>query len=121
MIRMLSILVLFFLAACGVSGCVDFKVDQPLVDFGGDEDSRKEPVGDPAPGVPDSELNREQFLQRELAKCQYMLDITEKKYEKLKKEHENKKDRLEDRIDDLEDENEELLKENRKLRKELRK
>lgn len=120
MIRMSSILVLFFLAVCGVSGCVDFKVDKPLVDLGGDGDYAKEPVRDPAPGVPDSELNREQHLQRELAKCQYLLDITEKKYKKLKEEHENEIDRLEDRIDDLEDENETLRKENRKLRKELR-
>lgn len=116
-----SILVVFFLLfLLSVIGCLDVKVDKPLVDLGGDEEYKQEKTRDPAPGVPDSELSREQLLQRELAKCQYMRDIAEKKNKKLKDEYEKEKDRLEDQIEDLEDENEDLLKENRKLRKELR-
>ena len=60
------------------------------------------------------------LLQRELAKCQYLLEISEKKNKKLEDEFDKEKDRLKDQIEDLEDENEDLLKENRKLRKELR-
>jgi len=100
-------------------GCFDLEVKEPLVDLGEDE-YQKEKVRDPAPGVPDRELNREQLLQRELAKCQYLLEIAEKKNKKLKDEYEDEKDRLKDQIEHLEDENEDLLKENRKLRKELR-
>jgi len=116
-----SILVVFLLLFLwGVIGCLDVRVDKPLVDLGGDDEYEREKIRDPAPGRPDSELNREQLLQRELAKCQYLREIIEKKYKKLKDEHEKEKDRLEDQIENLEDKNEDLLKENRKLRKELR-
>ena len=118
--RMSILAVFFFLFLWGVIGCLDVRVDKPLVDLGGEDEYRQEKTRDPAPGVPDSDLNREQILQRELAKCQYLLDISEKKNKKLKDEHEKEKDRLEDQIEHLEDENEDLLKENRKLRKELR-
>ena len=120
MIRMSTLVVFFLLFLLGVIGCLDVRVDKPLVDLGGDDGYKQEKARDPAPGVPDSELDREQLLQRDLAKCQYLLEISEKKNKKLKKEYEKDKDRLEDQIEDLEDENEDLLKENRKLRKELR-
>jgi predicted ribosome quality control (RQC) complex YloA/Tae2 family protein len=119
MLRMaLSRGILLFTAVL-LAGCFNLQVDEPLVNLGEDE-HQKEKVRDPAPGVPDSELNREQLLQRELAKCQYLLEIAEKKNKKLKDQYEDEKDRLEDQIEHLEDENEDLLKENRKLRKELR-
>jgi len=113
MIRMSTVVVFTLLALWGLSGCLDVKVDKPLVDLGGDDEYEQEKARDPAPGVPDSELDREQLLQRELAKCQYLRDIAEKKYKKLKEEREKEKDRMENQIEDLEDENEDLLKENR--------
>lgn len=120
MLRIVLPMFILILSVLFLSGCFNLQVDEPLVDLGGDEEYQSEKVRDPAPGVPDSKLNREQLLQRELAKCQYLRDIAEKKNKKLKDEHEKEKDRLEDQIEDLEDENEDLLKENRKLRKELR-
>ena len=119
--KRMSILTMFLLLfLLGLTGCLDVSIDKPLVDLGGEDEYEREKPRDPAPGVPDSELDREQLLQRELAKCQYLLDIAGKKNKKLKEEHEKEKDRLEDQIEHLEDENEDLLKENRKLRKELR-
>ena len=120
MIRRSNLAFLLFGILVGFGSCVDVKVDEPLVNLGNDDEYKTEKTRDPAPGVPDSELNREQLLQRDLAKCQYLLEIAEKKNKNLKEEYEKDKDRLEDQIDDLEDENEDLLKENRKLRKELR-
>ena len=118
--RMSALAVFFLLFLWGVPGCLDVSVDKPLVNLGGDDEYKPEKTRDPAPGVPDSELDREQLLQRELAKCQYLLEIAEKKNKKLEDEFDKEKDRLEDQIEDLEDENEDLLKENRKLRKDLR-
>ncbi len=119
--KRMSILAVFLLLFLGgVIGCFDLSIDKPLLDLGGDDAYEREKTRDPAPGVPDSELNREQLLQRELARYQYLLNMAEKKNKKLKEEHEKEKDRLEDQIEHLEDENEDLLKENRKLRKELR-
>ncbi|MBN1844575.1 MAG: hypothetical protein JW810_02750 [Sedimentisphaerales bacterium] len=108
-------------ALYGAAGCLNVDVKEPLVDLDrGSSSGSSAPVKDPAPGVPDSDLTPQQRQQRELARCQQLLEISEKKYKKLREENEKEKDRLEDQIERLEEQNEDLTKENRKLRKDLR-
>ena len=83
MLRIVLPMFILILSVLFLSGCFNLQVDEPLVDLGGDEEYQSEKVRDPAPGVPDSKLNREQLLQRELAKCQYLRDIAEKKKKKI--------------------------------------
>ena len=102
----------------GIFGCFNMQLDKPLVDLGQDKSSTATTTADPAPGVPDDQLTREQRLQRNLAQCEQYAKIKEKKYdaleqecEKDKKSYEKQIKKLEDRIDDLEEENRKLLKE----------
>lgn len=106
------------LLAAGSVGCL--KIDKPLVDLGGDREYESPKERDPAPGVPDSQLTREQRLQRDLAECQQLLEIREKKYRRLEEKRKDEEEYYKDEIEKLEDKIEDLQEENGKLRKELR-
>ena len=58
-----------------LAGCLDVKVDEPLLDVEVGGSYRPRPVDDPAPGVPDEQLTPEQLMQRELARCQQQLHV----------------------------------------------
>ncbi len=94
-------------------------------------------MGDPAPGVPDSQLTTKQKLHLELALCQQALQSRKNEIDRLKYKREDdkedyrekieklkdeikklkkEKDRYKDTVKDLEDENEDLKKEIRRLR-----
>ncbi len=103
-------------------GCFNLEMDQPLVDLGDNSGDYQVPrTQDPAPGQPDSELTRQQRMQRDLAQCEQLLVIKEKKCKKLDDELDRQKDRYKDRIEELEDKTEDLEKENRNLRRKVRK
>jgi len=102
-------------------GCFNLEMDEPLVDLGDNSGNYQVPkTQDPAPGQPDSELTRQQRMQRDLAQCEQLLVIKEKKCEKLEDELDSQKDRYKERIGDLEDKIKDLEKENRNLRKKVR-
>ncbi|MBN2377283.1 MAG: hypothetical protein JXD22_12835 [Sedimentisphaerales bacterium] len=102
-------------------GCFNLEMDKPLVDLGDSSADYQAPrTQDPAPGQPDSELTRQQRMQRDLAQCEQLVVIKEKKCEKLEEELDNQKDRYKDQIKELEDKIKDLEKENRNLRKKVR-
>jgi hypothetical protein len=109
------------LVVFGTIGCFNMELDKPLVDLGQDDSHYSAPATpDPAPGVPDSQLTREERLQRNLAQCEQYAKIKEKKYDALKEECESDKKYLKKQIEKLEDKIDDLEEENRKLRKDLR-
>jgi len=112
----LLILTVLFL----LTGCVNLKVDKPLVDLGGDKDYRTPKQSEPAPGVPYEELTPQQRLQRDLAQCQGLLEIKEKKYEKLEEKCQEEKEHLRKELKKLEKQIENLQEENHDLRQKLR-
>ena len=102
-------------AAWAAIGCVNVKMDEPLVDLGQDKTSRPKSVSDPAPGVSRENLTQEQRLQRDLAHTQQLLKSAEEKTARAERKREedkldSKKDirRLEDRLKNLEKENDRL-------------
>ncbi|GEM_PF-1525555 len=101
-------------------GCYDVRIDKPLVDLGGDREYQSPKQRDPAPGVPDSHLTREQRVERDLAECQQLLEIREKKYRRLEDRREDEEEYYKDEIEKLEDKIKDLQEENAELRKELR-
>ncbi len=103
-----------------VTGCFNMQLDKPLVDLGQEKSYSAPTTADPAPGVPDNKLTREQRLQRNLAQCEQYAKIKEKKYDALQQECEKDKKSCEKQIKKLEDRIDDLEEENRKLRKELR-
>ena len=110
-----------FIALLPLVGCFNLEMDQPLVDLGESSSDYQVPkTQDPAPGQPDSELTRQQRMQRDLAQCEQLVVIKEKKCEKLEDELDSQKDYYKDKIEELEDKIKDLEKENRNLRKEVR-
>jgi hypothetical protein len=108
------------LAALWLGGCFNLKVDEPLVDLGnGQSSSKPKAVQDPAPGVPNNQLTREQRLQRDLAQTQQMLKRAEEKNVRLEQKREEDKDEFKKDIKRLEEKIKDLEKENRKLRDDL--
>ncbi|MCP4708701.1 MAG: coiled-coil domain-containing protein 22 [Planctomycetes bacterium] len=101
-------------------GCFQLKVEEPLVDFSPNASYSSPSVEDPAPGVPDSQLTREQQLQRELHRCQQLLQQSENdknRYRREIRDLKNETDQLEEDIEDLQDKNEKLQKELNKIRR----
>lgn len=104
---------LLILSALITGGCVQVGGDEPLIDLGRDR-SRYEPretrrqVEDPAPGVPDDELNSQERLQRDLADCQRDYESLQRRYRELENRNNQQRQSYENRIDDLEDEIEDL-------------
>jgi hypothetical protein len=108
------------LVAVFVGGCFNLKVDEPLVDLGdGRSSSKPKTVQDPAPGVPNTQLTREQKLQRDLAQTQQMLKHAEEKNARLEQKREEDKAEYKKDIKRLEEKIKDLEKENRKLRDDL--
>ena len=119
MLRHGQVIMLVWLGV-GLGGCLNVDLDKPLVDLGNGGGEQVQRVHDPAPGVADAELTREQQLQRDLAitqdrlaKAQCDLKKEKAKRDADKKKYEHKKDTLEDQIEALE-------KENKRLRKAVR-
>ena len=94
------------------SGCVDVKVDEPLVDFNDSyQTQRPSPVGESGQGEPAENSAEFQHLKHQLNECQSELGKKTHKCDELKEELnrcEDQIDRLEDKIEDLEDRNEDL-------------
>ena len=101
-------------------GCFQLQVEEPLVDFSPHASYNSPPVDDPAPGVPDNQLTREQRLQRELHHCQQSLQQLENDKNRYRREISDLKDdidNLEEKLEDLEEKNEKLQKQLDKIRR----
>ena len=101
-IAMLRKIVLFsvLLGLVLVYGCVDVKVDEPLVDLGNGDYSRAAPD----PGEPADETQILQYLRHQLAQAKLKIKKQDREIDEL----ENELDRCEDKVDDLEDKIEDL-------------
>ena len=110
----------FWLLSCLLflfsGGCFNLEVKEPLVDVGaGDAPAAR----DPAPGVADDRLSREQLLERHLARCQHRLQSRKDKIERIEDNREHDKKQYERKLDELEDKLKAARKENRRLSKDI--
>lgn len=101
-------------------GCINFSPSKPLVNLGGSSASTPPPTADPAPGVPRSQLTREQQLQRDLSEAQKLLAVKEKRIVELEKGQKNNREWYQDEIERLEKKNKDLSGQISKLEKENR-
>jgi hypothetical protein len=106
------------------SGCFNPQIKEPLVVVGDGGSQPSSRVSDPAPGVSDSRLTKEQLYQRELSQCQSLMQVKERRINDLedqgKDDRKRRKDEIkkyEDNIQKLEKRIGELEKENRELRR----